>query len=220
MTITKPENSPVDTLLIISTSCPHCPSVLNHLSNLVKSGEIAQLTIINIEQQPLAAKKYDVRSVPWIKIGHQQLQGLQTLETIKQSIVWAKKKQSLTADVDFLLSDGQASKVTELILQDPSAIVVLLELLEDEGTVLSTRIGIGVVMEDLSTTELLKSIIPQLGELTKHPNALIRSDACHYLGLTHDPSIRPMLASCLNDKNADVREIAADGLNELEGKYD
>jgi flagellar biosynthesis/type III secretory pathway chaperone len=217
MTIKNPDNRPIEALLIISTSCPHCPSVLHHLSGLVKSGEIAQLTVINIEQQPLVARKYDVRSVPWIKIGKQQLQGLQTLETIKQNIVWAKKTQSLTADFNFLLSNGQASRVTELIVQDFSSIVALLALLEDEGTVLSTRIGIGVVMEDLSTSELLKSIIPQLGELTKHANALIRSDACHYLGLTKDASIRPILALCLNDKNADVREIAQDGLDELEG---
>ncbi|MCK5813745.1 MAG: thioredoxin family protein [Cocleimonas sp.] len=208
-------NRPVDALLIISSSCPHCPSVLNHLSSLVKSGEIAQLTIINIEQQPLAAQKYNVRSVPWIKIGKQQLQGLQTLETIKQNIVWAKKKQSLAADFDFLLSDGQVSRVTEQILQEPSAIVALLELFEDEGTVLSTRIGIGVVMEEFATSELLKSIIPQLSVLTKHSNDLIRIDACHYLGLSKDPSIRPVLAQCLNDDNADVREIAQDGLDGL-----
>lgn len=205
----------IDVLLIISTHCPHCPSVLNHLSNLVKSGEIAQLTIINIEQQPLAAKKYDVRSIPWIKIGNRKLQGLQSLETIKQYILWAKETQSLAADFDFLLSDGQASKVTEQILQDPNKINALLELLKDEGTVLSTRIGIGVVMEDFEASELLKSIIPQLSALTQHPNHLIRSDACHYLGLSKDASIRPVLERCLKDENADVREIARDGLNEL-----
>jgi glutaredoxin len=208
-------NITVDALLIISSSCPHCPSVLKHFSDLIKAGEITQLTIINIDQQPLAAQKYSVRSVPWIKIGNQHLQGLQTLETIRQNITWAKKKQNLSADFDFLLSNGQASKVTESIIQDPSTITALLELLGDEGTVLSTRIGIGVVMEDFANSELLQSIIPQLGELTKHPNDLIRSDACHYLGLSKDPSVRPILEACLHDINADVREIAQDGLDQL-----
>ncbi|MCK5917752.1 MAG: thioredoxin family protein, partial [Cocleimonas sp.] len=157
--MTQPDTT-VDALLILSSSCPHCPSVLNHLSDLVKSGEIAQLTIINIDQQPLAAQKYSVRSVPWIKIGNQHLQGLQTLETLKQNIKWAKDKQSLSADFDFLLSDGQASKVTDYIIQDPSAINTILELLGDNGTVLSTRIGIGVIMEDFASSELLQSIIP------------------------------------------------------------
>lgn len=205
----------VDALLILSTSCPHCPSVLKHLSGLIKSGEIAQLTIINIDQQPLAAQKYGVRSVPWIKIGNQHLQGLQTLETIKQHIVWAKDKQSLSADFDFLLSDGQASKVTESIRQDPSAIRALLALLGDEGTVLSTRIGIGVVIEDFANSKQLQSIIPQLGELTQYSNPIIRIDACHYLGLSNDPSIRPYLEACLQDTNADVREVAQDGLDTL-----
>ena len=208
-------NNNIEALLIISSSCPHCPSVLNHMSSLIKSGEIAQLTIINIEQQPLSAKKYDVRSVPWIKIGNQKLQGLQTLETLKQKVEWAKQEQTLAADFDFLLSDGQVNKVTEQIQQAPAGISAILELLGDEGTVLSTRIGIGVVMEDIADSNLLKSIIPQLGKLTKHKNALIRSDACHYLGLSGDPLVRPLLQACLNDDNADVREIAQDGLNEL-----
>lgn len=212
--MTQPDTT-VDALLILSSSCPHCPSVLNHLSDLVKSGEIAQLTIINIDQQPLAAQKYSVRSVPWIKIGNQHLQGLQTLETLKQNIKWAKDKQSLSADFDFLLSDGQASKVTDYIIQDPSAINTILELLGDNGTVLSTRIGIGVIMEDFASSELLQSIIPQLGELSKHSNDIIRIDACHYLGLSKDPSVRPYLEACLHDTNADVREIAQDGLDEL-----
>ena len=210
------DNNTIDALLIISSTCPHCPSVLKHMSSLIKSGEIAQLTIINIEQQPLAAQKYNVRSVPWIKIGTQQLQGLQTLETLKQKVAWAKQEQTLAADFDFLLSDGQATKVTEQIQQKPQEISAILELLGDEGTVLSTRIGIGVVMEDLSDSHILKSIIPQLGKLTKHKNALIRSDACHYLGLSNDPVVRPLLEACLQDDNADVREIAQDGLDELD----
>lgn len=209
--------NPIDALLIISSKCPHCASVLGHLSRLVKAGEIAQLTIINIEQRPLVAQQYDVRSVPWLKIGNQQLQGLQTLATIKQNILWAEQKQSLSADFDFLLSNGQASKVTAQIIQQPSAISALLELLGNEGTVLSTRIGIGVVMEDFaaSANELLQSIIPQLGKLTQHNSALIRSDACHYLGLSHHPSIQLFLEVCLADSDADVREIAQDGLDAL-----
>jgi len=215
--MTTTTSSSIDALLIISSKCPHCPSVLGHLSDLVKAGEIAQLTIINIEQQPLAAQQYGVRSVPWLKIGSQQLQGLQTLATIKQNILWAKQKQSLSADFDFLLSNGQASKVTAQIIQQPSAVTTLLELLGNEGTVLSTRIGIGVVMENFATSaiELLQSIIPQLGKLTQHSNALIRSDACHYLGLSHHPSIQPLLEACLKDSDTDVREIAQDSLDEL-----
>ena len=205
----------VDALLILSTSCPHCASVLKHLSDLIKSGEIAQLTIINIDQQPSAAQKYAVRSVPWIQIGNQQRQGLQTLATIKQLILWAKEKQNLSAKFDFLLSNGQASKVTDSIQQDPSTINALLALLGDEGTVLSSRIGIGVVMEDFANSEQLQSIIPQLGELTQHSNPIIRIDACHYLGLSNDPSARPYLQTCLQDSNADVREVAQDGLDTL-----
>jgi thioredoxin-like negative regulator of GroEL len=213
--MTKTNDNTVDALLVISTRCPHCSSVLAHLSRLIKLGEIAQLTVINIDQQPLVAQKYGIRSVPWLKIGKQHLQGLQTLETIKQNIIWAKEKQSLSADFDFLLSDGQVDKVIESLQQNPSAISAILTLLNDEGTVLSTRIGIGVVMEDFAASALLQSIVPQFGTLSQHKNAILRSDACYYLGLSGDVLARPFLEVCLKDSSPDVREIAQDGLEAL-----
>lgn len=213
--MTKSTHTAPEALLIIGSRCPHCVSVLNHMSTLIKSGDIAQLTIINLEQQPLAAKKYDVRSVPWVKIGNQYLQGAQTLETVKQKVQWAKDAYNLSADFDFLLSDGQVAKVSERILHNPDTLSAILELLSDEGTVLSTRIGIGVIIEELASSDLLKSIIPQLSNLTQHKSSLIRSDACHYLGLTGDTSIKPILEACLNDENQAVREIAQDSLDEI-----
>lgn len=208
----------IESILIISSHCLHCPAVLNNLSTLVKSGEIAQLTVINIEQQPLAAKQYDVRSVPWIKIGSQILQGAQTLESLRQKLAWAKQEQTLAADFDFLLSDGQAAKVVEQIRDDNNAMDVILELLGDSGTVLSTRIGIGVVMEEFMATDLLKSTIPALEKLSTHEDALIRSDACHYLGLSQDASVISILQKRLDDENADVREIAQDSIDDIQAR--
>ncbi|MCK5901943.1 MAG: thioredoxin family protein [Cocleimonas sp.] len=204
-----------DVLLLVSSNCPYCSTVLNHFSTLIKSGEIAQLRVINLEQYPLAAKKYTVRSVPWIQIGTQQLFGAQTLETLRQKIRWESQAKSLAATFDFLLSDGQVDKVIEQIHQNTDRFDAILELLADQGTVLSTRIGIGVVMEEFTATDLLVSLIPRLGVLSTDQNALIRSDACHYLGLTKSPLARPFLTVALKDSNQDVLEIAQDSLDEL-----
>ncbi|MEZ5477991.1 MAG: HEAT repeat domain-containing protein [Thiolinea sp.] len=66
-----------------------------------------------------------------------------------------------------------------------------------------TRIGIGVVMESLletaEGTALLRAQLPQLGQLSKHADARIRADACHYLALMGDPAARDWLQAALND---------------------
>lgn len=63
----------------------------------------------------------------------------------------------------------------------------------DSGTVLSTRIGIGVVFEEFAGTKLIQSVIPLLGKMTKHDDSRIRADAFHYLGMTANKSAVPFL---------------------------
>ena len=57
--------------------------------------------------------------------------------------------------------------------------------------------------------------MPELGELTKHPDARVRSDACHYLSLTHDASVRKYIEPLLDDDNEDVKEVAEESLDAL-----
>jgi len=41
-----------DALLLISTHCPHCPTMLAALADLVKQGAIGRLEAVNLEQHP------------------------------------------------------------------------------------------------------------------------------------------------------------------------
>lgn len=210
-----------EAIMLLSSHCAHCPGVLDSLSKLIKSGEIGSLKVINLEQHPEAMQEFHVRSVPWVRIGKHELTGAQTIEALRQRAEWALKdnqlatENNLVADFDFLLSEGQANKVVEAIQKDNAAIGAIMELLGDPGTVLSTRIGIGVVFEDLSGTELLKSLVLDLGKLAQHDDARIRAEAYHYLGMTADKRAIPILESGINDNDDDVREIVADSLEEL-----
>jgi HEAT repeat protein len=67
-------------------------------------------------------------------------------------------------------------------------------------------------MEDLQGGNLLKGIIPRLGELTKHREARIRGDACHYLALAEDPQAAAFIRPLLEDDDAGVRDIARESL--------
>lgn len=210
-----------DAVMLLSSSCAHCPGVLDALAKMIKAGDIASLKVINLEQTPDAMQQYNVRSVPWVKIGQHQLTGAQTLEALKQRAQWAKDennvKTKVIADFDFLLSDGQVDAVIKKLHNESNHFSVIMTLLGDAGTVLSTRIGIGVVIEEFASTALLKSYTEQLGKLTQHTDSRIRADAFHYLGFTADKSALPYLKAGLEDpiNNSEIKEIIADSLEEL-----
>jgi len=58
----------------------------------------------------------------------------------------------------------------------------------------------------------LMALIPELGALTRHEDARVRSDACHYLSLTHDVSVRKYIEPLLRDDHEEVREVAEESL--------
>ncbi len=218
-TKTEQTNAP-SALMLLSSHCAHCPGVLDSLAKLIKSGDLGELRVINLEQHPEAMQEYKVRSVPWVRIGKHEITGAQPMEAFKQRIEWAKKEQSAddntAADFDFLLSDSQANKVIEAIKKDPHKMDAIMDLLADPRTVLSTRIGIGVVFEEFSGTELLKKLIPKLAELARHEDSRIRADAVHYLGMTADKEAIPILEAAKEDSDSEIREIAADSLEAIQ----
>ncbi len=219
---TTPNKAP-EAIMLLSSSCAFCPSVLDSLAKMIKSGELSSLQVINLEQNPEAMQQYKVRSVPWVRIGTHELTGSQTLEALQQRAQWAMDEANSegedasnpVADFDFLLSDGQVNKVISAIKENEDSIQSIMTLLGDSGTVLSTRIGIGVVFEEFAGSTLVKSLIPKLGKLSKHDDSRIRADVFHYLGMTADKSAIPFLEAGKNDKDSEIKEIISDSLEEL-----
>ena len=225
-----PSKSPKATMLL-SSQCAFCPTVLDSLSKMIKSGELSSLEVINLEQNPDAMQEYNVRSVPWVRIGSHELTGSQTLEALQQRAKWAMndgssqgdktegESKNIVADFDFLLSDGQVNKVVDALKKNEEDFKHIMTLLGDVGSILSTRIGIGVVFEEFSGSDILKTLIPQLGEFSLHEDSRIRADAFHYLGMTADKSAITFLEAGKNDKDnikaPEIKEIIADSLEEL-----
>ena len=53
--------TPPDALLLIATGCPHCPTVLAGVGDLVKQGKIGRLEVVNIVTHPEVAQALGVR---------------------------------------------------------------------------------------------------------------------------------------------------------------
>lgn len=185
------------------------------MTALLKQGELASLQLINIEQQPEASQAYNTRTVPWVKIGDYVLDGLQTQEALQQRIDWTINNQQLMGRFDQQLSTGKADEVIKTLHDEPEAMQAIMQLLGDNATILSTRIGIGVIMEEFANSELLQQQLSQLGQFSEHEDARIRADACHYLSLTGSTDAKKWLQARLNDNDPEVQEVAQDGLDLL-----
>ncbi len=203
-------------LLLVGAHCAHCPVVLAIMSELVKSGELARLEVVNLEQSPEVATELGVRSVPWVRIGAFELEGVHSKAEYQQWVRLARQPDGMREYMEAMLGDGQVSKVIKLIEQDHSLMRWIFELMLDPDAKINLRLGIGVIMEEFAATPWFQPFIPELEKLCRHEDARVRADACHNLALTQNHDVLPILKNMLDDSSEEVREVAADGIESLQ----
>lgn len=207
--------SPPDARLLLTSHCPHCPTVLAGLTQLVKEGLIGRLEAVNIEVRPDVAEALGVRAVPWLELGPFRLQGLRSPQELRQ---WAERAHSAEGMADYfreLFGEGRLDEIIETVRKSPLGMDALLHLLADPDAELQVRLGIGAVMEDLEGDPALQAVTEKLGQLTRHPDARIRNDAAYYLGLSGSERALPYLRELLDDPDADVRDTAQESLERV-----
>lgn len=207
--------APPDALLLITSSCPFCPTVLEGLSGLVKRGLIGRLEVVNIERHPETAQAHGVRTVPWVRLGPFELDGLRSAAELE---LWAKRAgtaEGLASYLDETLATGGLRRVVELVRREPQWLEGIVLLAADPETSVHVRIGIAALLEELKGDARLTRLIEPIGRLTRSPDARTRSDAAHYLGLIGTPEAVPYLEALLADPEAEVRGIAAEALAAL-----
>ena len=202
-----------DAELLIAPGCPHCPAVLAGLSDLVKRGQIGALNIINLAAHPTAAADRGARGAPWMRIGPFELTGAHSPKELE---TWVSRAGSPAGRRTYLLEQllaGELVAVIALCRRDPAMRRPLIELAADLETPFAVRIGIGAVFEDLGPDGLLTDLVDAIDEaLARHPEAQVRADGAHFLGLTGSPAALPVLQQMRNDGDAEVREIAEESI--------
>lgn len=205
-----------DALLLLAPGCPHCPSVLQALGELVKSGAIGSLEAINIAVRPERAAQLGVRSVPWVRLGPFELEGLRTVSEYREWAERAGSSDGMAAWLDEQLREGKLARVIELTRAQPTLLDALLILAADPDTELTVRIGVSAVIEDLQGTPALQAHLSDLIALSAHADPRVRSDACHFLALTRSPDALAALQTLTEDAQRAVRDVASDSLAELQ----
>jgi len=206
---------PPEAILLVAPGCPHCPTAIEHLTRLVKQGRLGRLEIINIAAHPDTAERWGTRSVPWMRIGVFELDGLRSASELAQWVEHAAHGTGFDSYYAELLGSGKLAQVVGMLRKRPGSLPDLIALIGDETTPLAVRIGIGAALEDLQSDGLVAKVVPELAALASHENARVRADAAHYLGLSGDQSVASLLRRLLEDDDEAVRDIAAESLTLL-----
>jgi thiol-disulfide isomerase/thioredoxin len=210
---------PPDALLFIATGCPHCATVLQGLSELVKQGLIGKLTVVDVAEHPELAAKYGVRAAPWLRLGPFTLTGAHSLAELRLWTEWASGEEGTAHYVGHLLKQGGYMQAAAFIDADTQRLKPLLAIVADPGAKLEVRLGVSALLEAHANSPSLQNLLPQLAELTRHADHRVRADACHLLGLTGSTAARTHVEACLNDANEEVREIAEEAMEKLKTKH-
>ncbi len=203
-----------DALLLISSGCPHCPSVLQGLSELVKGGQIGALEVVNVGAHPERAAALGVRSVPWLRLGPFALEGLIGPAELRRWAERAASGEDMAGYFAEKLAAGGLAEVEALLTAEPQHLPALLELVADSESPMQVRLGVAALLEQRAGSKALQALVPRLAELSAAADHRVRSDACHYLGLSGSPAAAAALRARLQDPNGEVREIAAEALAE------
>ncbi|MFV2061107.1 MAG: HEAT repeat domain-containing protein [Gammaproteobacteria bacterium] len=216
---TSQKTTTISVTMLLSSSCPHCPTVLEGLMPLIKSGQISNLNIINLTEQPEAVEIYNTRTVPWVQftfpLGSFELEGLHSESELQEWCNNSKTLEGISKYCFMLLDQGKINDLTNLLNDYPDWLHATLLLVEDVDTSLSIRVGISAIFESLEAKQL-NTIYEALLMMTKNNLARIRSDACFYLSLTKNKDAITTLKECLLDENKEVKEIAAEAIADLE----
>ncbi|MBD3609094.1 MAG: HEAT repeat domain-containing protein, partial [Gammaproteobacteria bacterium] len=169
----------------------------------------------NMAAHPEKAEQLGVRSVPWIRIGDFELEGLHTPAELKLWVQRASSEQGIADYLSELLTAGQLPRARSALKKHPHWLQHLLTLMSDPESNINVKVGIGALMEEFDGSEVLQAQVPRLIKLSQDSNHSIRGDACHYLGLSRSHEAIPAIRARLQDEHTEVREIAAETLEEL-----
>jgi glutaredoxin len=208
--------TPPDALLLTAPGCPHCPTVLQGLNDLLNQGLIRTLEVIDIAKNPERAEALNVRSVPWVKLGSFELEGLRSPAELRS---WAQRANSMTGTARYfeeLLKEGKLEKVSQFVKDQPDAIEALLILASDKDAEMTVRIGISAVIETYEGSDIINNHFDSLRALSENEDPRVRSDACHFLSLTHNPEAIEILKDLTKDSERSVRDVAVESLDDIQ----
>ena len=196
----------------MTPGCPLCPGVKAALQTLRDEGGVSELEVIDATIETARAQSLGIKSVPWLQLGPFQFEGTLSLGELRTWAERAARTDGVKTYFYEMLKSGKRAKVEHMIRQQPDRAAILGDLLLDSEASMAVRIGIGAVLEEFQGNDLLAALVPKLTQILQQQEPRNRADAAHYLSLIANPAALSALRNCLQDADAEVREIAQEAL--------
>ncbi|MEW6133524.1 MAG: HEAT repeat domain-containing protein [Pseudomonadota bacterium] len=203
-----------DALLLMTGGCPHCPAVLQALTGLLKEGVIGRLEVINVAVHIEEAESRGVQSVPWIRIGPFEVEGVATPGKLRELAQGVNDDKVFDAWLLETLKAGKRQKFEALVKREPQRIHALARMMRNPEASMAVRLGIGAILEEFRGTGYSEPLVPELAEMLSSDDRLLRADACHFLTLIGTEAVRPFMLACVDDDDPEIRETAEEWLAE------
>ena len=209
-------SEPAKVRVLISSSCPNCPKLVEEVLALATSSPLVSASILDVEQFGQMAEEYGIKSVPATLIdGELVLIGQQTAKRLAELMVLRGTEDFDGEIIRSLIERGRASEAARYICRGRGRKAILALFQEPE---LSTRMGVLLVLEQALELDpgAVREMVPSLIELLSHEDSRIRGDIADLLGHVGDRRAIPHLETLANDPDPDVVEAASDALEELD----
>lgn len=206
-----------DAVLLVSPSCPHCNGMKQALQKLGDLGRIGKLEIIDVSTSPEVAAKLGVRSVPWLRIGELVFEGAHTAGELDKWAGIAAEEDALSRYFREQLGSGNLGLVERFLARRGNRAHALLPLIADPDTEMNVRIGIAAIFETHGHEDGFRNMDMDLIRLCNNEHPLVRADACHLLAQTGSGEALEIIRQLTTDKDPQVREIALDSMETLQG---
>ena len=206
--------------LLIATGCRHCPVILKELTEQLKKGELASLKITNIAVKNKRAEELNVRSVPWFSLSNKNsfmiFSGEHSPKEVQQWLASSQAKNGMQEYIESFLGDGQLMTIVQAIQIKPEIFSHVLSMIKDEETSMDVRIGLDVLIENFSASEILQKYTAELKSIASSDNLRLKIDALHYIALTGDIKNKDFLQEKTKDSDVQVKDAAIEALETLE----
>ena len=185
------------------------------LEQLLNEGDIGALDVIDISLQPELAEESGIKSVPWLELGPLTFIGEQSLPELREWVIRLTEPEAMVDYYQKLLAGGELSVAEQMLQRNPATLSSLLSLIVRAELPMQVRVGTVALFEGVAGEAPLQQLIPELSALLAHEDYRIRADVVYLLGLSEAKQAMPFLTEALEDDNSEVREIAADAIDEV-----
>ncbi len=209
---------PVDLMVLIALSCPHCPHTVRSALSLAVCSDLVSVMIVDALESHDLAERYKCKSTPTIIVnGGLTIVGNIGVDELAKKMAESVSESSLTSVVDSMVKSGRAEDAAKLVCKKsrPEALVEVFRQKE-----FSTRIGALVAMEyalDINP-QIFDDEIDNLSNFLFSDDLGLKGDTAELLGKIGNTAAIPQLRRALEDQDEDVQEAVQEAIDILEAK--